>query len=116
MLNPDRGPAAGGTVVEIGGANFLSLGTGESDTATAGAYTSHAVWCRFGMAVTLGSRISDTMIRCSSPPRGVGLPAQAEVGVSVNGGADFARGAPGSELVSTGLVRNVFFLPDAMCN
>ena len=116
MLKPDRGPAAGGTVVEIGGANFLSLGTGESDTATAGAYTSHAVWCRFGMAVTLGSRISDTMIRCSSPPRGVGLPAQAEVGVSVNGGADFARGAPGSELVSTGLVRNVFFLPDAMCN
>lgn len=105
MLKPDRGPSAGGTVVEIGGANFL---TG-SDTAMAGVSTSHAVWCRFGMAVTLGSRISDTLIRCSSPPRGVGLSAQAEVGISVNGGADFARGAPGSELVSAELVRNVFW-------
>ena len=107
MLKPDRGPAAGGTVVEIGGANFLPPGTG-SDTATAGVSTSHAVWCQFGTAVTLGSRISDTLIRCSSPPRGAGLPAQAEVGISVNGGADFARGAPGSELVSAKLVRNVF--------
>lgn len=110
VLKPDRGPAAGGTVVEIGGANFLSLGTGESDTAAAGVSTSHAVWCRFGMAVTLGSRISDSVIRCSSPPRGIGLPAQAEVGISVNGGADFARGAPGSELVSAELMRNVCFL------
>lgn len=115
LLKPDRGPATGGTIVEIGGANFLSLGTGESDTATVGVSTSHAVWCRFDTAVTLGSRISDTKIRCSSPPRSVGLSAQAEVSISVNGGADFARGAPGSELVSVELLQNVLCLPAARC-
>lgn len=104
LLTPDRGPATGGTVVEIGGANFLSLGTGESDTTTAAVPTSYAVWCRFDSAVTLGSRVSDTMIRCCSPPRSAGLPAQAEVSISVNGGADFAGGASGSELVSAELL------------
>lgn len=103
-LTPDRGPTTGGTVVEIGGSNFLSLGAGENDNATA-AVSSHVVWCRFGSAVTLGSRISDTTIRCSSPPRGAGSPAQAELSISVNGGADFAGGASGSKLVSAELLR-----------
>lgn len=95
QLNPDRGPVAGGTVVYIGGANFLAPLTtgGEVDT-------TETAWCRFGSTVTMGLRLSDGIIRCSSPPQGVGVPAEVEVSVSVNSGADFQGAPPESPLVS----------------
>lgn len=91
VLSPTHGPGTGGTVVDIGGANFLPPGSQEVDIET--------VWCRFGLIATVGSRLSDGLIRCSSPPRGIGAPTEAEVTISVNGGGDFARGPLGSELV-----------------
>lgn len=97
-LNPSRGPVSGGTIVDISGANFLPPSTtgGDADSTAA----TEMVWCRFGTAVTIGSRLSDGLIRCSSPPRSVGVPAEVEVGVSVNSGADFQGGPSGSLLVS----------------
>lgn len=96
-LNPSRGPASGGTVVDISGANFLPSPTGgDAD----GAVAPETVWCRFGTMVTIGSRLSDNLLRCSSPPRSAGMPAGVEVSVSVNSGADFQLGPSGSQLVS----------------
>ncbi len=100
-LDPDRGPSAGGTVVDITGANFFPPlatdgdGDGELDTTAA----NETVWCRFGSTVTIGSPLSDGLVRCSSPPRSVGDPAEVEVSVSVNSGADFQGGASRSLLV-----------------
>lgn len=96
-LNPSRGPVSGGTIVDISGANFLPISTtGENADSTA---TTETVWCRFGTTVTIGSLLSDELMRCSSPPRGVGVPAEVEVSVSVNSGADFQGGPSGSLLV-----------------
>lgn len=97
-LDPDRGPSAGGTVVDITGANFfppLTTADEELDTTSA----NETVWCRFGSTVTIGSPLSDGLVRCFSPPRSVGEPAEVEVSVSVNSGADFQGGASGSILV-----------------
>lgn len=99
VLNPDRGPAAGGSAVDIGGANFLPLGAELVDTDTTGVSAADTVWCRFGSTVTVGSRLSDVLIRCSSPPKGVGGPDDVEVSISINSGADFSRAPLGSELV-----------------
>lgn len=97
-LNPSRGPVSGGTIVDISGANFLPSPaiSGDGDSATA----TETVWCRFGTTVTIGSRLSDELLTCSSPPRSAGVPAQVEVSVSVNSGADFQGGPSGSPLVS----------------
>lgn len=97
-LNPSRGPMSGGTVVDISGANFLPLPTtgGDADSTAA----TETMWCRFGTTVTIGSRLSDGLMRCSSPPRSVGVPAEVEVSVSVNSGADFHGGPSGSLQVS----------------
>lgn len=93
-LVPDHGPASGGTVVDISGANFLPpLGINGTGT------TTDTIWCRFGSIATMGSRLSDGVIQCSSPPRGVGASTDAEVTVSVNSGSDFAGGPSGSHLV-----------------
>lgn len=94
-LKPDRGPVAGGTVVYIGGANFLAAPTTGGDVDT-----TETAWCRFGSTVTVGTRMSDGLMRCSSPPRGIGVPAEVEVSVSTNSGADFQGGPSGSPLVS----------------
>lgn len=105
-LNPSRGPVSGGTVVGISGANFLpSSTTGEDVDSTAATET---VWCRFGTTVAIGSRPSNELLTCSSPPRSVGVPAQVEVSVSVNSGADFQGGPSGSPLVS-GREASAFF-------
>lgn len=93
-LIPDHGPASGGTVVDISGANFL-LPFGINGTGTA----TDTIWCRFGSIATMGSRLSDGVIKCSSPPRSVGTAADVEVTVSVNSGLDFAGGPSGSHLV-----------------
>lgn len=101
-LYPDRGSKGGGTVVEIGGANFFTRTDyrGDLDNMTTHSTSNGIVWCRFGTVVTVGSR-APSGITCRSPPRGVGMPADVEVSVSINGGADFAQGPPGAELVST---------------
>lgn len=99
-LIPDHGPAMGGTVVEISGSNFhpaAAFGDAISSSVL------DSVWCRFGSVATIGRRISDKAVRCSSPARGVDAPAEAEVTLSVNGGADFARGPVGAELVRAAL-------------
>lgn len=88
-LSPDRGSKGGGAIVDVIGANFVSpLGTPET------------VWCRFGSSVTIGSRLSDGLVRCSSPPWGMGGATNVEVSVSVNSGADFEGGPSESPLVS----------------
>lgn len=97
-LNPSRGPVSGGTIVDVSGANFLSPPTAGGDADTIA--VTETVWCRFGTTVTIGSRLSDELLTCSSPPRSVGVPAQVEVSVSVNSGADFQGGPSGSPLVS----------------
>lgn len=105
-LSPSRGPVSGGTIVDIRGANFLSSpATGGDADSTVAAET---VWCRFGTTVTIGSRLSDGLLTCSSPPRSVGVPAQVEVSVSVNSGADFQGGPSGSPLVSGGREASAF--------
>lgn len=99
VLNPARGPATGGTVVDIGGANFLPSGMEEVHVAAVGGPTIDTVWCMFASTMVIGYRLSDGLMRCSSPPRALGALANVEVSISVNSGADFARGPPGSELV-----------------
>lgn len=101
VLNPDHGPAVGGTVVDVGGTNFLPPKTASSDdyTASGGPVTADTVWCRFGSTVAIGSRISDGLIRCTSPPRGYGVPEDVAVTISVNSGADFERSSSGTQLV-----------------
>lgn len=96
-LNPDRGSVAGGTLVDIFGANFAALPAASGGLATTAA--TETVWCRFGSIVTIGSRFSDGWVQCLSPPWRVRLPVEVEVSVSVNSGADFERGPPGSPLV-----------------
>ncbi|CAM9153971.1 unnamed protein product, partial [Hapterophycus canaliculatus] len=86
-LSPDRGSKGGGTVVDIAGANFLSpVGTPET------------VWCRFGSRVTIGFRLSDGLVQCSSPPWSAGSATGVEISLSVNSGADFEGGPSGSLL------------------
>lgn len=96
-LNPDSGPITGGTVVHVGGANLAYYGEenvrGNIDSA------GDTVWCRFGSAVVLGSRLSDGLLRCTTPPVGLKGAGDVEVAVSVNGGADFTGGPAGSRLV-----------------
>lgn len=96
VLSPDHGPSVGGTIVEISGANFHPAAAFNNAVSSS---VFDSVWCRFGLVVTIGRRISDKAIQCSSPERGVNAPAEAEVTLSVNGGADFARGPVGAELV-----------------
>lgn len=100
VLSPDHGPAEGGTIVEIGGSNFHPAAAFDDAISSS---VLDSVWCRFGSVVTIGRRISDKAIQCSSPARGVNAPAEAEVALSVNGGADFARGPMGAELVRAAL-------------
>lgn len=101
-IHPNHGTVAGGTVVEISGANFRPVEPTRSTSARSqneSVGTTDAVWCRFGSIVTVGSRVSDSLLRCASPPKGPWEAVDVEVSVSINGGADFAGGAPGAELV-----------------
>lgn len=94
FLDPNHGPVTGGTVVDISGANFGGAEGGlGNNTAT------ETVWCRFGSTVSTGSRISNGLLRCKTPPRGLEATGNVEVAVSVNGGADFTGGAYGVALV-----------------
>lgn len=100
MIFPAHGPIAGGTIVEISGANFDPAGAargiaGSALEAERGEPTADSVWCSFGTAVSIGSLISDSVIRCSSPPKGLQGSYVAEIGVSINGGADFMGGGAG---------------------
>lgn len=105
-LNPDRGPAAGGTIVDITGANFFPPATsGDVDASAA----TEAVWCRFGSTVTVGFPLSDGLVRCSTPPQSIGESAEVEVSVSVNSGADF-QGGPSGSLLVRGSEATVMFL------
>lgn len=99
VLNPGRGPASGGTVVDISGANFAPLVEQVGQAGAALSAADSTVWCKFGSAVTVGFRVANGLVRCPSPPRGLRTAADVEVTVSVNGGADFAGGALGSVLV-----------------
>ncbi|CAM9157522.1 unnamed protein product, partial [Ectocarpus fasciculatus] len=96
-ISPRSGPATGGTVVSVLGTGFNSDFRFTGGLATTAA--TETVWCRFGSIVTMGARFSDGWVQCLSPPWGVGLPVEAEVSVSVNSGADFERGPPGSPLI-----------------
>ena len=94
-LNPDHGPTTGGTVVEISGTNFHPF----AQAAAASSSISGTVWCRFGSVATVGHRVSNWLIRCSSPARAINAPTNVEVTISVNDGGDFTRGSMGAELV-----------------
>lgn len=97
VLDPNHGPVTGGTVVDMSGANFNIRGEAEGGSGNATA--TDTVWCRFGSTVAAGSRISDGLLRCKTPPRGLEATSNVDVAVSINGGADFTGGTPGSALV-----------------
>lgn len=88
--------------MEISGANFdPARAAGEAagkDMSVLEAATD-TVWCKFGSAVTIGSRVSDALLRCLSPPRGSRAVADVEVSVSINSGVDFTGGTAGLALV-----------------
>lgn len=97
-LDPDSGPFTGGTVVHLSGANFDYYG-GENVQGSID-FASDTVWCRFGSAVVLGSRLADGLLRCTTPSTGLNGAGDVQVAVSVNGGADFTGGPTGSALVT----------------
>ncbi|GAB7029596.1 IPT/TIG domain-containing protein [Streptomyces sp. NPDC021749] len=75
-LNPDSGPASGGTVVTITGTN---LATTESVT--------------FGATPATFTAISDTSLVVVTPPTPDGAPGPSDVTVTTAGGSFFAPGA-----------------------
>ena len=85
-VRPSGGPAAGGTLVNVSGTNFIDFGGGVQGPK-----------CRFGSAVVPATRLSLTQAQCRAPPRPPGSPERVPVFISLNGYTD-ERGLAGGQL------------------
>ena len=81
-LHPSGGPAAGGTLVNVSGANFVDH---------SGGVASSGPKCKFGRVVVPATILSLDQARCRAPPRPPGAGERVHVRLTINGYTD-ARG------------------------